>query len=82
MEVPHPTYHTFPPMHTLVSADSCLFLAGGVAGAISRAGGREVQVESDRWVRQHGEVATGEVAGTGPTHPPPQHACNSFPPLC
>jgi len=39
-----------------------IFLAG-VAGAIMRAGGREVQVESDRWVRQHGEVPTGGVAG-------------------
>lgn len=39
---------------------------GGVAGAISRAGGPAVQRESDQWVRKHGSVDTGAVAVTGP----------------
>jgi putative ATPase len=38
------------------AANSQLAHGGGVAGAIVRAGGRQIQDESDAWVRQHGPV--------------------------
>lgn len=37
---------------------------GGVAGIILRRGGREIQTESDQWVRQHGPVSHAEPAYT------------------
>lgn len=46
------------------AANQYLAHGGGVAGAISRRGGPVIQVESDRWVREHGPVPTGEVAVT------------------
>lgn len=64
------------------AANSHLAHGGGVAGAISRAGGREVQVESDRWVRQHGEVATGEVAVTGPGRMECDYIIHAVGPIC
>jgi O-acetyl-ADP-ribose deacetylase (regulator of RNase III) len=47
------------------AANEHLAHGGGVAGAISRRGGPEIQRESDAWVRQHGPVATGSAAITG-----------------
>ncbi len=47
------------------AANSRLAHGGGVAGAIVRKGGPSIQEESDRWVREHGEVPTGEAAITG-----------------
>lgn len=47
------------------AANSRLAHGGGVAAAIARRGGPEVQRESDRWVAQHGPVPTGGVAMTG-----------------
>jgi O-acetyl-ADP-ribose deacetylase (regulator of RNase III) len=47
------------------AANSRLAHGGGVAGAIVRRGGFSIQVESDRWVKQHGQVPTGHVAVTG-----------------
>ncbi len=47
------------------AANSQLAHGGGVAGAIVRHGGQAIQEESDRWVRQHGPVPTGQVAVTG-----------------
>ena len=35
-----------------------------VAGVLSQKGGKEVQVQSDRWVRKHGPVPPGQVAVT------------------
>jgi O-acetyl-ADP-ribose deacetylase (regulator of RNase III) len=46
------------------AANERLAHGGGVAGAISRAGGPEIQRESDAWVRQRGRVATGSAAIT------------------
>ena len=37
---------------------------GGVAGAIVRRGGQQIQTESDEWVAKHGCVPTGDVALT------------------
>lgn len=46
------------------AANSHLMHGGGVAGAIARRGGSVIQAESDRWVREHGPVSTGQVAVT------------------
>jgi O-acetyl-ADP-ribose deacetylase (regulator of RNase III) len=47
------------------AANERLAHGGGVAGAISRKGGPDVQRESDAWVREHGPVSTGSAAITG-----------------
>lgn len=47
------------------AANSHLQHGGGVAGAIVRRGGMEIQRQSDAWVRQHGPVSHAEPAYTG-----------------
>ena len=47
------------------AANSSLAHGAGVAGAIVRKGGYTIQRESDNYVREHGEVDTGNVAVTG-----------------
>lgn len=47
------------------AANSQLAHGGGVAWAISRAGGTAIQRESNDWVREHGEVSHAEPAYTG-----------------
>lgn len=47
------------------AANSYLRHGGGVALAIVRKGGEEIQRESDEYVRRHGPVPEGEVAVTG-----------------
>ena len=46
------------------AANEHLAHGGGVAGVISRKGGRVIQQESNDWVRQHGPVRTGTAAIT------------------
>jgi len=46
------------------AANSHLAHGAGVAGAIVRKGGRQIQVESDRWVLEHGLVSQAEPAYT------------------
>ncbi len=46
------------------AANSHLAHGGGVALAISRAGGATINEESKRYVKEHGPVPTGEVATT------------------
>lgn len=46
------------------AANSHLKHGGGVAGAIVRAGGEEIQKESDEYVKNHGLVPVSEVAVT------------------
>jgi len=48
------------------AANNHLLHGGGVAGAILNAGGYQIQIESDNWVRTHGYVPNGHVAVTGP----------------
>jgi len=45
---------------------------GGVAGAISRAAGPQVQDESDAWVDEHGPLQDGQAAVTGAGRLPAQ----------
>ena len=47
------------------AANSYLKHGGGVAAAIVRKGGWEIQEESDRYVKEHGPVPVGGVAVTG-----------------
>jgi O-acetyl-ADP-ribose deacetylase (regulator of RNase III) len=47
------------------AANEWLAHGGGVAGAIVRRGGLEVQWESDAWVEAHGKLTVGSVAVTG-----------------
>jgi len=46
------------------AANQHLQHGGGVAGAIARAGGPQIQRESDQWVHQHGPVSHAEPAYT------------------
>jgi O-acetyl-ADP-ribose deacetylase (regulator of RNase III) len=48
------------------AANSRLQHGGGVAAAIARRGGAEIQAESDAWVRAHGAVGHERPAVTGP----------------
>jgi O-acetyl-ADP-ribose deacetylase (regulator of RNase III) len=47
------------------AANSHLAHGGGVAGAIVRKGGADIQRESNDWVAKHGPVPTGGAAITG-----------------
>lgn len=47
------------------AANSHLQHGGGVAGAIVRRGGMEIQKQSDEWVRRRGPVSHAEPAYTG-----------------
>jgi len=45
-------------------ANSNLQHKSGIAGAISQTGGRDIQIQSDRWIRKYGPVPPGRVAVT------------------
>lgn len=47
------------------AANQHLQHGGGLAGAIVRAGGWEIQDESERWVAEHGPLSPGVAAVTG-----------------
>ncbi len=47
------------------AANEHLQHGGGLAGAIVRAGGWEIQDESDRWMAEHGPLSPGRGAVTG-----------------
>ncbi len=47
------------------AANAQLVHGGGVAGAIVRRGGEEIQTESDAWIAEHGPVAHDAPAITG-----------------
>ncbi len=63
------------------AANSRLAHGGGVAGAIVRRGGREIQEESRRWVQEHGPVPTGQVAVTGAGRLPARYVIHAVGPV-
>jgi O-acetyl-ADP-ribose deacetylase (regulator of RNase III) len=70
------------PVDAIVNAaNENLAHGGGVAGAIVRAGGREIQQESDAWVAQHGPVPTGGAAITGAGRLPARHVIHAVGPV-
>ena len=63
------------------AANSQLAHGGGVAGAIVRAGGRQIQDESDAWVRQHGPVRHDRPAITSAGNLPSRYVIHAVGPV-
>ncbi len=69
------------PVDAIVNAaNEHLAHGGGVAGAIVRRGGREIQEESRRWVQEHGPVPTGGAAITGAGRLPARYVIHAVGP--
>ena len=70
------------PVEAIVNAaNEHLAHGGGVAGAIIRRGGYEIQEESSRWVREHGPVPTGSAAITGAGKLPARYVIHAVGPV-
>jgi O-acetyl-ADP-ribose deacetylase (regulator of RNase III) len=63
------------------AANAQLAHGGGVAGAIVRVGGREIQAESDTWVRKHGPVSHEHPAITGAGQLPCRYVIHAVGPV-
>ena len=63
------------------AANEQLDHGGGVAWAISRAGGPKIQAESDAWVREHGPVSHAEPAYTGAGNLPCRYVIHAVGPV-
>lgn len=63
------------------AANERLAHGGGVAGAISRAGGPTIQQESHAWVSRHGRVPTGSAAITRAGRLPARHIIHAVGPV-
>jgi O-acetyl-ADP-ribose deacetylase (regulator of RNase III) len=63
------------------AANESLRHGGGVAGAISRKGGRAIQMESNEWVRTHGKVQTGSAAITSAGNLPSKYVIHAVGPV-
>lgn len=64
------------------AANSYLEHGGGVAAAIVRKGGAEIQEESREWVRRHGPVPVGGVAVTGAGRLKAKYVIHAVGPRC
>jgi O-acetyl-ADP-ribose deacetylase (regulator of RNase III) len=62
------------------AANSRLAHGGGVAGAIIRRGGRQIQQESDAWIKAHGPVTYEEPAVTGAGQLPSEYVIHAVGP--
>ncbi len=70
------------PVDAIVNAaNEYLSHGGGVAGAIVRKGGPQIQAESDRWVREHGPVPTGSAAITTAGRLPARYVIHAVGPV-
>lgn len=63
------------------AANSQLQHGGGVAGAISRRGGPEIQAQSNSWVREYGPVSHGSPAYTGAGSLPCRYVIHAVGPM-
>ncbi len=63
------------------AANESLRHGGGVAGAISRKGGRVIQKESNEWVKMHGKVQTGSAAITSAGNLPSKFVIHAVGPV-
>jgi putative ATPase len=63
------------------AANEQLQHGGGIAVAIVRAGGDEIQAESDEWVRTHGPVPHDQPAFTGAGNLPCQYIIHAVGPV-
>ncbi len=63
------------------AANAHLAHGGGVAGAIVRRGGREIQQESDAWVRQHGPASPDRPALTTAGRLPSRYVIHAVGPV-
>ncbi len=69
------------PVDAIVNAaNRYLAHGGGVAGAIVRRGGEQIQEESSRWVQEQGPVATGGAAITGAGRLPARYVIHAVGP--
>ncbi len=70
------------PVDAIVNAaNSYLAHGGGVAGAIVRRGGEQIQRESDEWVREHGQVTHEQPAYTGAGRLPCRYVIHAVGPI-
>jgi putative ATPase len=63
------------------AANEYLAHGGGLAAAIVRAGGEQIQEESDRWVAERGPLAPGRAAVTGAGRLPSRHVIHVAGPI-
>ena len=63
------------------AANAQLAHGGGVAGAIVRKGGQEIQIESDTWVRDHGSVSHEQPAITSAGRLPCRYVIHAVGPV-
>jgi putative ATPase len=63
------------------AANEHLAHGGGVAGAILRKGGPEIQAESNAWMQAHGPVRTGTAAITGAGRLPARYVIHAVGPV-
>jgi O-acetyl-ADP-ribose deacetylase (regulator of RNase III) len=63
------------------AANSGLAHGGGVAGAIARKGGPQIQAESTRWVQEHGPVRHAEPAYTSAGRLPCRYVIHTVGPV-
>ncbi len=63
------------------AANTHLSHGAGVAGAILRRGGMQIQVESDQWVHQHGMVSHAEPAYTHAGNLPCRYVIHAVGPI-
>lgn len=63
------------------AANAHLSHGAGVAGAILRRGGRQIQIESDQWVREHGVVSHADPAYTSAGNLPCRYVIHAVGPV-
>ncbi len=63
------------------AANTVLLHGGGVAAAILRRGGQEIQTESDAWVEEHGPISHHRPAITGSGRMPCRYVIHAVGPV-